>query len=207
MGDGLGVDVAGPQGIEALVIGKAGQQGRELPCDGVPLGIVGRVDGRGAYREGLDGLPGGVVEAGAGVAVAEVGVDVGEVFVGEALGSGECGFVVGFGEGEVFGEFVVAVPVGVLLGVLADVEGEVFLVLSGAGGGVGDDEALVAGGQRVLGGAVRAVGGQDTSAAQAPAPRRITIVAESPETIADALTAHLTPDDLKAVTELLLTRI
>ncbi|MFZ3552328.1 ParB/RepB/Spo0J family partition protein [Streptomyces sp. 4.24] len=48
---------------------------------------------------------------------------------------------------------------------------------------------------------------QETSAAQAPAPRRITIVAESPETIADALTAHLTPDDLKAVTELLLTRI
>ncbi|MFI5987224.1 ParB/RepB/Spo0J family partition protein [Streptomyces sp. NPDC051555] len=36
---------------------------------------------------------------------------------------------------------------------------------------------------------------------------RITITTESPETIADALTAHLTPDDLKAVTELLMTRI
>lgn len=40
-----------------------------------------------------------------------------------------------------------------------------------------------------------------------PSPRRITITADSPDTIADALTAHLTPDDLKAVTELLLTRI
>ncbi|GHB82403.1 hypothetical protein GCM10010347_61690 [Streptomyces cirratus] len=39
-----------------------------------------------------------------------------------------------------------------------------------------------------------------------PAPR-ITISTHSPETIADALTAHLTPDDLKAVTELLLSRI
>ncbi|WP_331733664.1 ParB/RepB/Spo0J family partition protein [Streptomyces sp. NBC_01276] len=39
-----------------------------------------------------------------------------------------------------------------------------------------------------------------------PAPR-ITISTHSPETIADALTAHLTPDDLKAVTELLMTRI
>ncbi|MBT2454815.1 ParB/RepB/Spo0J family partition protein [Streptomyces sp. ISL-86] len=39
-----------------------------------------------------------------------------------------------------------------------------------------------------------------------PTPR-ITIATDSPETIADALTAHLTPDDLKAVTELLLTRI
>ncbi|MER6522529.1 ParB/RepB/Spo0J family partition protein [Streptomyces sp. NPDC054949] len=36
---------------------------------------------------------------------------------------------------------------------------------------------------------------------------RITISTQSPETIADALTAHLTPDDLKAVTELLMTRI
>ncbi|MGW7102470.1 ParB/RepB/Spo0J family partition protein [Streptomyces sp. NPDC054838] len=36
---------------------------------------------------------------------------------------------------------------------------------------------------------------------------RITISTDSPETIADALTAHLTPEDLKAVTELLLTRI
>lgn len=36
---------------------------------------------------------------------------------------------------------------------------------------------------------------------------RITISTLSPETIADALTAHLTPDDLKAVTELLVTRI
>lgn len=43
--------------------------------------------------------------------------------------------------------------------------------------------------------------------AAAPSPRRITIVTDSPETVADALTAHLTPDDLKAVTELLLTRI
>ncbi|MGW2988730.1 ParB/RepB/Spo0J family partition protein [Streptomyces goshikiensis] len=40
----------------------------------------------------------------------------------------------------------------------------------------------------------------------APTPR-ITIATDSPETIADALTAHLTPDDLKAVTELLVTRI
>ncbi|MER7466174.1 ParB/RepB/Spo0J family partition protein [Streptomyces sp. NPDC097981] len=39
-----------------------------------------------------------------------------------------------------------------------------------------------------------------------PAPR-ISIATDSPETIADALTAHLTPDDLKAVTELLMTRI
>ncbi|MFH7597508.1 ParB/RepB/Spo0J family partition protein [Streptomyces racemochromogenes] len=39
-----------------------------------------------------------------------------------------------------------------------------------------------------------------------PTPR-ITISAQSPETIADALTAHLTPDDLKAVTELLMQRI
>ncbi|MFF4330908.1 ParB/RepB/Spo0J family partition protein [Streptomyces sp. NPDC048387] len=39
------------------------------------------------------------------------------------------------------------------------------------------------------------------------APSRITISAHSPETIADALTAHLTPDDLKAVTELLMQRI
>ncbi|MEV6574412.1 ParB/RepB/Spo0J family partition protein [Streptomyces sp. NPDC051577] len=40
-----------------------------------------------------------------------------------------------------------------------------------------------------------------------PASPRITISTNSPETIADALTAHLTPDDLKAVTELLMTRI
>ncbi|MFJ3927883.1 ParB/RepB/Spo0J family partition protein [Streptomyces sp. NPDC090022] len=57
-----------------------------------------------------------------------------------------------------------------------------------------------------------------TSAPQPPTPapsptpaqtsnRRITIAADSPETVADALTAHLTPDDLKAVTELLMTRI
>ncbi|OKK14670.1 hypothetical protein AMK16_29305 [Streptomyces sp. CB00455] len=39
------------------------------------------------------------------------------------------------------------------------------------------------------------------------APPRITISTHSPETIADALTAHLTPDDLKAVTELLMNRI
>lgn len=39
-----------------------------------------------------------------------------------------------------------------------------------------------------------------------PSPR-ITISTISPETIADALTAHLTPDDLKAVTELLMQRI
>ncbi|ATZ29843.1 ParB/RepB/Spo0J family partition protein [Streptomyces lavendulae] len=44
------------------------------------------------------------------------------------------------------------------------------------------------------------------SPSAAPAPR-ITISTHSPETIADALTAHLTPDDLKAVTELLMTRI
>lgn len=36
---------------------------------------------------------------------------------------------------------------------------------------------------------------------------RITISTLSPETIADALTAHLTPEDLKAVTELLVQRI
>ncbi|WP_329448448.1 ParB/RepB/Spo0J family partition protein (plasmid) [Streptomyces sp. NBC_01426] len=40
-----------------------------------------------------------------------------------------------------------------------------------------------------------------------PGSPRITISTHSPETIADALTAHLTPDDLKAVTELLMTRI
>lgn len=46
------------------------------------------------------------------------------------------------------------------------------------------------------------------AAAPAPAPApRISISTQSPETIADALTAHLTPDDLKAVTELLLARI
>ncbi|MFF5707129.1 ParB/RepB/Spo0J family partition protein [Streptomyces sp. NPDC012794] len=39
-----------------------------------------------------------------------------------------------------------------------------------------------------------------------PAPR-LTISTHSPESIADALTAHLTPDDLKAVTELLMQRI
>ncbi|MFJ9646052.1 ParB/RepB/Spo0J family partition protein [Streptomyces sp. NPDC101206] len=44
-------------------------------------------------------------------------------------------------------------------------------------------------------------------AAAPPATPRITIATDSPETIADALTAHLTPDDLKAVTELLITRI
>ncbi|GAA1550680.1 MULTISPECIES: ParB/RepB/Spo0J family partition protein [Streptomyces] len=45
---------------------------------------------------------------------------------------------------------------------------------------------------------------------QGPSPTghpRIMIATDSPETIADALTAHLTPDDLKAVTELLITRI
>ncbi|WP_331735006.1 ParB/RepB/Spo0J family partition protein (plasmid) [Streptomyces sp. NBC_00597] len=41
----------------------------------------------------------------------------------------------------------------------------------------------------------------------APATPRITIATDSPETIADALTAHLTPDDLKAVTELLMLRL
>ncbi|MCB5178596.1 ParB/RepB/Spo0J family partition protein [Streptomyces antimicrobicus] len=41
-----------------------------------------------------------------------------------------------------------------------------------------------------------------------PTPsRRITIATDTPETIADALTAHLPPDDLKAVTELLMSRI
>ncbi|MET9963063.1 ParB/RepB/Spo0J family partition protein [Streptomyces sp. NPDC006326] len=45
------------------------------------------------------------------------------------------------------------------------------------------------------------------NAASASAAPRITIATDSPETIADALTAHLTPDDLKAVTELLLARI
>ncbi|MFE6848202.1 ParB/RepB/Spo0J family partition protein [Streptomyces sp. NPDC057686] len=44
-------------------------------------------------------------------------------------------------------------------------------------------------------------------APQAPATPRITIATDTPETIADALTAHLTPDDLKAVTELLLLRL
>ncbi|MFF5448488.1 ParB/RepB/Spo0J family partition protein [Streptomyces sp. NPDC012888] len=48
--------------------------------------------------------------------------------------------------------------------------------------------------------------------APAAAPRtgtapRITIPTDSAEMIADALTAHLTPDDLKAVTELLMNRI
>ncbi|MFD0267580.1 ParB/RepB/Spo0J family partition protein [Streptomyces sp. NPDC127106] len=46
-----------------------------------------------------------------------------------------------------------------------------------------------------------------TTTATAPPTPRITIATDSPETIADALTAHLTPDDLKAVTELLITRI
>ncbi|MET9857321.1 ParB/RepB/Spo0J family partition protein [Streptomyces sp. NPDC006450] len=46
-----------------------------------------------------------------------------------------------------------------------------------------------------------------SSPSPSTSPRRITIAADSPDTIADALTAHLTPDDLKAVTELLLTRI
>ncbi|KJY46077.1 ParB/RepB/Spo0J family partition protein [Streptomyces sp. XY332] len=41
----------------------------------------------------------------------------------------------------------------------------------------------------------------------APPTPRITIATDTPETIADALTAHLTPDDLKAVTELLLLRL
>ncbi|MFE1560061.1 ParB/RepB/Spo0J family partition protein [Streptomyces sp. NPDC058734] len=44
-------------------------------------------------------------------------------------------------------------------------------------------------------------------AAPTAATPRITISTNSPETIADALTAHLTPDDLKAVTELLMQRI
>ncbi|MFD9336912.1 ParB/RepB/Spo0J family partition protein [Streptomyces sp. NPDC060028] len=47
----------------------------------------------------------------------------------------------------------------------------------------------------------------DREGRPAAAPRRITIAVDSPEAVADALTAHLTPDDLKAVTELLLTRI
>ncbi|MFH8894148.1 ParB/RepB/Spo0J family partition protein [Streptomyces sp. NPDC054904] len=57
---------------------------------------------------------------------------------------------------------------------------------------------------------VNAVNAARTSASPAPAPApspRITISTQSPETIADALTAHLTPDDLKAVTELLMQRI
>ncbi|MFD7084542.1 ParB/RepB/Spo0J family partition protein [Streptomyces sp. NPDC059918] len=48
------------------------------------------------------------------------------------------------------------------------------------------------------------------NAVNAPAPAaapRITIATDSPETIADSLTAHLTPDDLKAVTELLMQRL
>ncbi|MFJ3176477.1 ParB/RepB/Spo0J family partition protein [Streptomyces roseus] len=48
------------------------------------------------------------------------------------------------------------------------------------------------------------------NAVNAPAPGaapRITIATDSPETIADSLTAHLTPDDLKAVTELLMQRL
>ncbi|MFE3582397.1 ParB/RepB/Spo0J family partition protein [Streptomyces vinaceus] len=48
------------------------------------------------------------------------------------------------------------------------------------------------------------------NAVNAPAPAaapRISIATDSPETIADALTAHLTPDDLKAVTELLMQRL
>ncbi|MEU9002253.1 hypothetical protein [Streptomyces sp. NPDC048551] len=52
------------------------------------------------------------------------------------------------------------------------------------------------------------VGVNAVNAEPAPTPTpRITISTQSPETIADALTAHLTPDDLKAVTELLMTRI
>ncbi|MCC0100511.1 ParB/RepB/Spo0J family partition protein [Streptomyces flavotricini] len=43
--------------------------------------------------------------------------------------------------------------------------------------------------------------------ASLPAAPRITIATDSPETIADGLTAHLTPDDLKAVTELLMQRL
>ncbi|MFD6877837.1 MULTISPECIES: ParB/RepB/Spo0J family partition protein [unclassified Streptomyces] len=55
---------------------------------------------------------------------------------------------------------------------------------------------------------VNAVNAARTSPSPAPAPSpRITISTQSPETIADALTAHLTPDDLKAVTELLMQRI
>ncbi|OEJ22438.1 ParB/RepB/Spo0J family partition protein [Streptomyces subrutilus] len=46
-----------------------------------------------------------------------------------------------------------------------------------------------------------------TPTPSAPNNPRITISTLSPETIADALTAHLTPEDLKAVTELLLQRI
>ncbi|MEV6582966.1 ParB/RepB/Spo0J family partition protein [Streptomyces sp. NPDC051582] len=53
--------------------------------------------------------------------------------------------------------------------------------------------------------AVNAVNGVNAPA-PAAAPR-ITIATDSPETIADALTAHLTPDDLKAVTELLMQRL
>ncbi|MCX5199808.1 ParB/RepB/Spo0J family partition protein [Streptomyces sp. NBC_00249] len=54
------------------------------------------------------------------------------------------------------------------------------------------------------------VNGVNAVNTQPPAPNptpRITISTDSPETIADALTAHLTPDDLKAVTELLMLRI
>ncbi|MET9608643.1 ParB/RepB/Spo0J family partition protein [Streptomyces sp. NPDC006512] len=53
---------------------------------------------------------------------------------------------------------------------------------------------------------VNAVNAPKPAPAPAPSPR-ITISTHSPETIADALTAHLTPDDLKAVTELLMQRI
>ncbi|MEU8432037.1 ParB/RepB/Spo0J family partition protein [Streptomyces sp. NPDC029216] len=55
---------------------------------------------------------------------------------------------------------------------------------------------------------VNAVNAPTPSSTPTPQPTpRITISAQSPETIADALTAHLTPDDLKAVTELLMQRI
>ncbi|UQX05300.1 ParB/RepB/Spo0J family partition protein [Streptomyces sp. RerS4] len=55
---------------------------------------------------------------------------------------------------------------------------------------------------------VNAVNPPTPKATPTPTPTpRITISTDSPETIADALTAHLTPDDLKAVTELLITRI
>ncbi|MFD3874366.1 ParB/RepB/Spo0J family partition protein [Streptomyces sp. NPDC058623] len=55
---------------------------------------------------------------------------------------------------------------------------------------------------------VNAVNTVEAAPSPAPAPSpRITISTHSPETIADALTAHLTPDDLKSVTELLMQRI
>ncbi|MGW6860547.1 ParB/RepB/Spo0J family partition protein [Streptomyces xanthophaeus] len=52
-----------------------------------------------------------------------------------------------------------------------------------------------------------AVNGVNAVNASTPTAARITIAAGSPEDIANALAAQLSPDDLKAVTELLLSRI